>query len=169
MKAATIKELKEELNNLSSKELKELCLHLARFRKENKELLTYLLFESNDEEGFIENVKKEVDELFEQINKKNDYLIKKSLRKILRLIKRYARYSQKEETEVELLIYFCRGFLNFSTYVKSRPALKNLYNKQIENIRNRVKLLHEDLQFDFGTILDEMSNQMSDGDIISPL
>mgnify|MGYP000642523159 CR=1 FL=1 len=50
MKAVTIKQLKDELSHKTANELKELCLHLARFKKENKELLTYLLFESHDEE-----------------------------------------------------------------------------------------------------------------------
>ncbi len=65
MKAVTVKELREELTNCTPKELRELCLRLARFKKENKELLTYLLFESSDEVLFIEGVKKEVDEQFE--------------------------------------------------------------------------------------------------------
>jgi hypothetical protein len=58
MKAVTVKELKEELTNYTPKELRELCLRLARFKKENKELLTYLLFESSDEALYIESVKK---------------------------------------------------------------------------------------------------------------
>ncbi|HEX7493660.1 MAG TPA: hypothetical protein VF346_05525, partial [Bacteroidales bacterium] len=102
MKAVTIKELKDELTDYSPKELREICLRLARFKKENKELLTYLLFESSDEALYIASVKKDVDEQFEQINIKSHYLIKKSFRKILRTIRKFARYSQKKETEVEL-------------------------------------------------------------------
>jgi hypothetical protein len=43
MKAASILELKQELQHTSSKEIVELCLRLARFKKENKELLTFFL------------------------------------------------------------------------------------------------------------------------------
>jgi len=57
MKAVTIKELKDELANLSPKEIRELCLRLARFKKENKELLTYLLFESGDESVYVGSIK----------------------------------------------------------------------------------------------------------------
>ena len=46
MKAATVAQLKKELQFKSQEEIMELCLRLARFKKENKELLTYLLFES---------------------------------------------------------------------------------------------------------------------------
>ena len=44
MKAATLNELKHELSHLPAEELLDLCTRLARFKKENKELLTFLLF-----------------------------------------------------------------------------------------------------------------------------
>ena len=43
MKAAGVKAIKEELKNRDREELSELCLSLSKFKKENKELLTYLL------------------------------------------------------------------------------------------------------------------------------
>ena len=64
MKTATVKQLKDELKHNSSEELINLCLRLSRFKKENKELLTYLLFEAHDEDTYIENVKLEIDSLF---------------------------------------------------------------------------------------------------------
>ena len=156
MKAVTIKELKEELTNYSPKELRELCLRLARFKKENKELLTYLMFESSDESLYIEDVKKEIDEQFLQINKKSQYLIKKSFRKILRIIRKYSRYSPKKETEVVLLIYFCTRLKNFSPSIHKNTGLQNFYTRLIDSIRKKVKLLHEDLQFDYGTVLNSL-------------
>ena len=83
MKTVTVKELKQELTYRTPKELRDLCLRLSRFKKENKELLTYLLFESADELSYIEGVKKEMDEEFEQVNKTTYYYIKKSVRKNL--------------------------------------------------------------------------------------
>ena len=156
MKAVTVKELKEELTNSTPKELRDLCLRLARFKKENKELLTYLLFEASDEVLYIESVKKEIDEQFELINRKSHYLIKKSFRKILRTIRKYARYSQKKETEVELLVYFCTKLKKFTPSIQKNTGLQNFYNKQIEAIRKKVTHLHEDLQFDYGMELDEL-------------
>ena len=156
MKAVTIKELKEELANYSPKELRELCLRLARFKKENKELLTYLMFESSDESSYIEDVKKEIDEQFLQINKKSQYLIKKSFRKILRTIRKYSRYSPKKETEVALMIYFCTRLKNYSPSIHKNTGLQNFYTRLIDSIRKKVKFLHEDLQFDFGTELDSL-------------
>jgi len=66
MKAVTVTELKQELNNRSPKELLDLCLRLSKFKKENKELLTYLLFESSEEASYIESVKREIDQQFER-------------------------------------------------------------------------------------------------------
>src|SRR5512137_2763984 len=118
MKAVTVKELSKELLNRTPKELRDLCLRLARFKKENKELLTYLLFESSSEAAYVESIKKEVDQQFEQINKKSYYLIKKSFRKILRGIRKYCRYSLRKETEVELLVYFCQKLKKFTPSIQ---------------------------------------------------
>ncbi len=65
MKAATVQEIKQELQQLPQNKVTELCLRLARFKKENKELLTYLLFEADDTALYIKHVNEEVDELFE--------------------------------------------------------------------------------------------------------
>ena len=157
MKAVSIKELKEELTNYTPKELRDLCLRLARFKKENKELLTYLMFESSDEVMYIEGIKREVDEQFELINRKSQYLIKKSFRKILRTLRKYARYSSRKETEVELLVYFCSKLRKFNPSIKKNTGLENFYNKQIEAIRKKITLLHEDLQFDYGTELNALT------------
>jgi hypothetical protein len=158
MKAVSIKELKDELANCSPKEMRELCLRLARFKKENKELLTYLLFESSDEGLYIESVKNEVDLQFEQINKKSSYLIKKSFRKILRTIRKYSRYSPKKETEVELLLYFCTRMKKFNPSVHKNTGLHNFYIRLIETIRKKIVFLHEDLQFDYGAELNGLTS-----------
>ena len=47
MKTATVTVLKKELKYKSNDELLNLCLTLSKFKKENKELLTYLLFEAS--------------------------------------------------------------------------------------------------------------------------
>jgi len=157
MKAVSVKELKEELKHHTPKELLELCLRLAVFKKENKELLTYLLFEASNELSYVESVKNEINEQFEQINKKTYYLMKKSVRKILLHVKKYIRYSQNKQTEVELLIYFCTKLKDLKPSYRNSPRLINLYNGQIELIKKTLPALHEDLQHDFGMELNELS------------
>ena len=155
MKAASLKELKQELNAISHTELQELCLRLSRFKKENKELLTYLLFETSNEEAYIESVKTYMDEQFELVNTKSYFYIRKSLRKILTNTKKHIRYSPKKETEVELLLYYCEKLKNFSPSIKHSQQLVNVYNRQILLIKKIVGSLHEDLQYDYNiTIAD---------------
>ncbi len=149
MKAVTVKVLKTELSDRSHSELIELCLRLSRFKKENKELLTYLLFESSNEDGYIESVKNEIDEQFELINTKTYYFIKKSVRKILRSIKKYIRYSKSKETEIELLLYFCKKLIDFKPSINNNPVLKNICIREIISIKKKMVSLHEDLQYDY--------------------
>tara|TARA_R110002072_G_scaffold118631_1_gene250620 strand:- start:23652 stop:24128 length:477 start_codon:yes stop_codon:yes gene_type:complete len=149
MKAATVSEIKKELKYRSSDELEQLCLRLARFKIENKELLTYLLFEAQDEEIFIRGVKEEIDQLFETINTASYFYIKKTVRKILRKVKKYIRYSPHKETEVELLLYFCEKLKDFTPSIKRNITLTNLYLRQLEFIKKKIPRLHEDLQHDY--------------------
>ena len=149
MKAVTVKELKSELSHYSQKELVEMCLRLSKFKKENKELLTYLLFESSNEEGYIAGIKLEIDEQFAQVNTKTYYFIKKSVRKILRNIKTAIRYSKNKETEVELLLYFCKKLKDFKPSINKNTVLKNLFDREIAAIEKKMLVLHEDLQYDY--------------------
>lgn len=149
MKSASIQEIKQELKSLAPSRLSELCLRLAKFKKDNKELLTYLLFESDDEAAYIANVKKEIDEGFAELPKPNLYLTKKSLRKVLRITTKQIRYTASPQAEVELLTYFCRKLKDSRIPLRDSPVLTNLYNQQLKKIRSVVATLHEDLQFDF--------------------
>jgi hypothetical protein len=156
MKAVALPEIKKELKTLSSQEIEALCLRLARFKKENKELLTYLLFESHNETGYIETVKSYMDDEFELINTNSYFYIRKSVRKILRNVKKFIRYSQKKETEVELLLYFCEKLKDFKPSMKRSTQLYNMYKRQIVLVKKTVAKLHEDLQYDYNLILEEL-------------
>jgi len=149
MKAASLKEIKTELFSLHPKRLLELCLHLARFRKENKELLSYLLFEAQDEKGYIIEIKSEIDDLFKEVKKSNNYLAKKTVRKILAATNKYIKYSGLKQTEVELLIHFCKRLKKSGIPMPVNSALGNLYLRQIQKINKALASLHEDLQFDY--------------------
>lgn len=156
MKSATVSEIKKELGTRTQKELVELCLHLSKFKKENKELLTYLLYEAEDEASYIENIKIEIDEQFEEINTNSFYFIKKSVRKILRATKKYIRYSKQKETQVALLLHFCLKLKEFRPSIHKNIPLLNLYNRELEGIRKTIGSLHEDLQYDYQMTLDEL-------------
>ena len=156
MKAVSVVTIRKELKHLSATELAELCLRLSRFKKENKELLTYLLFESHNERGYIDSVKAYMDEEFKRINRDSFFYIRKSVRKILRNVKKYTRYSQKKETEVELLLYFCEILKDFKPSIKRSTQLQNMYNRQLLLAKKIINTLHEDLQYDYNLILEDL-------------
>ncbi|MGN6166409.1 MAG: hypothetical protein ACTHOF_17895 [Flavisolibacter sp.] len=149
MKAASSNEIKQELKELSQTKLVDLCLRLARFKKENKELLTYLLFEADDVEGYIRNVKQEIDESFAEINTSGIYYAKKSLRKILRTTNKYIRYTGNKQAEVELLLHFCEKMKHSGIRFQKSTALNNLYQSQIKKIKAAITTMHQDLQHDY--------------------
>ena len=156
METASVKKIKEELRDRPSQELLQIVLRLSKFKKENKELLTYLLFQTDDELGYVQEVKMEVDEQFALINTSSYYFMKKSIRKILRNIKKHSRYSGKKETEVELLIYFCRKMRGLEPSMYKNNTLVNLYDRQINLIKKNLPKFHEDLQHDYLLELKEL-------------
>lgn len=156
MKAATLNEIKQELTNLPSTRVLELCLRLGRFKKENKELLTYLLFEAHNIPEFIENSIIEIETQFDSINTSSVYFVKKSLRKILRLINKYSRYSGSANVEIELLIYFCTKINELKSSFKTNPVIFNIYQFQLKKINKVLATMHEDLQYDYQKQLDEL-------------
>lgn len=156
MKAATVHEIKQELQNCKPGELVELCLRLSRFKKENKELLTYLLFEAHDEEGFVTSVKNEIDELFSEINQSQLYFAKKSLRKIVRVINKYSRYSGVKETDLAIRIHFCTILKESGIPISQNAVINNLYLSQLKKINTVLATLHEDLQYDYRRQVDEL-------------
>ncbi|MEM1122805.1 MAG: hypothetical protein AAGJ18_20335 [Bacteroidota bacterium] len=156
MKAATVSELKKELNTRSEKEIIDLCLRLAKFKKENKELLTYLLYEADDETSYIRSVKAEIEESFAEINTSRVFYAKKTIRKILRTIKKYVRYSKKKQTEVELLLHFCVNIKKLPNNIRRNRVVTNIYDGQVRMMRKAMEKLHEDLQYDYGLELEEL-------------
>ena len=156
MKAASLSEIKKELKTLEADKLLELCMRMAKFKKESKELLTYLLFESHNERAYIENVKNEIDELFNELPKGNLYYVKKSLRKILRVVNRQIKYSGIKQTEVELRIHYCSRIKKSPVRMDRSPVLFNLYQQQLKKINDALAALPEDLRYDYQRELAEI-------------
>ncbi|MBL6871276.1 MAG: hypothetical protein ISQ95_01630 [Flavobacteriales bacterium] len=159
MKAATVKAIKEELNMRSREELVELCLSLSKFKKENKELLTYLLYEVSDELSFINSIKEEIDLAFKEVNRTSYYYLKKSIRKILRNTKKNIRYSKKKQTEVELILFYCNKLKNFTPPISKSIPLTRIFEREIQRIEKIVAKLDADLQYDYGNEIEIIRNE----------
>ena len=155
MKSASIIEIKKALKYRTHEELLEYCLAMARFKLESKELLTYLLFESENESAYIEGVKHYISDEFKNITATSFFLIKKSVRKILRQTKRYIRYSKKKETEAELLIHFSKELKKITPSISGSRVLTNMYLKQMELAKKAIAKLHPDLQYDLNSMLNQ--------------
>jgi hypothetical protein len=149
MKSVSVSDIKQELQNLPPKEVAELCLRLARYKKDNKELLGYLLFESHDREGYTNRIKEDIEEDFKEVNRTSLYQAKKTLRKILRLANKYVRYTANKETEAEVLIYYCTLLKSSGIPIHKNKVLSNLYQQQLKKIKVALETLHEDIQYDY--------------------
>lgn len=149
MKPASISDLKKELKHSSKEELIEYILRLSKFKKENKELTSYLLFDAADEDGYIEKVKGEIRTQFLEINTGSYYFINKGVRKILRNTKKHIRYTQNKETEVRLLLFFYKEARKIRPSITAHTGLNNLQNRLLISVKKTISQLHEDLQFDF--------------------
>jgi len=156
MKTVSLQEIKQELKTLPAKEIAELCLRLARFKKDNKELLAFLLFDAYNLEAFIEDVKTDMDEAFGNLNTSNIYLAKKTLRKVLRMANKYIRYIASKQAEVQLLSHFCIKLKESGIILNKNKALHNMYLQQIKKIHAALHALHPDIQYDFIKVINNL-------------
>jgi hypothetical protein len=156
MQTSTLAQLKKELQTLPQPQLVELCVRLAKYKKENKELVHYLLFEATDEQQFIKQVKQEIDEQFAEMNTSQMYYAKKTIRKILRGVNKHAKYSGIAQTNMELLIYFLQHMRKLEKLLYESNQLMNLYDAQLKKIHKELSKLHEDLQYDYQKELENL-------------
>jgi len=148
-------DLKKELQHLSGAEVAVLCLRLARFKKENKELLTYLLFKADDPDAFVQEYKEEMDAQFGKISGKS-YLVVKTLRKIATQMNNQIRYASSEVVKTELLLHFCSNYINFVDYHTNYKPLRSIFYRHAEKAKAAIQKLQEDLQHDYGNLYEAM-------------
>ncbi|GAB4247003.1 MAG: hypothetical protein Tsb0034_26090 [Ekhidna sp.] len=156
MKAASLALIKSELKQRTPEELLEICLRLGRFKKDNKELLTYLLFEAGDEQSYIKLLKEDIDDMMDEINTSHLYYVKKGLQKIVRSLNKSLRYSSQKQTEVEVRLYFCYQMKELGIAITRHSVINNLYHREIKRIEKALTSLHEDLQADYQYELDKL-------------
>lgn len=154
MKSASIQDIKKELQQLTQPQLVDYCLRLAKYKKENKELLNYLLFESTAAQNYIELVKVEVDNLFATVNYKQVFFAKKTLRKILRYCNKCIKHIGTKEAEIEILAHFCTSIQLSPLPISNYPVLFNMQQAQLKKIYASIQTLHPDLQYDYLKLID---------------
>lgn len=144
---------------LQPNELVELCLSLAKYKRDNKAFLGYLLFEANNKIFFTNSVKSEIDEHFQTIDpQQNLYYVKKGLRKLLRTLGKYSKFTGDKAFTADVLIYFCSKLKNSGIPYQKSPLLVNLYAQQLKKINSLVDKFHEDLKLDYIQEIEKISN-----------
>lgn len=155
IKINSVNFIKKQLQSLPKEVLIEHCLRMAKYKKDNKELLNYLLFEQGYEEDYITEIKADIKTAFAEINRETFYYAKKNIRRIHKMTTKHIKHSGKKETEIELLIFFCLHMRNCGvSFIESR-VMTNLYQRQITNIEKALHALHEDIRIDYEEELNE--------------
>lgn len=153
MNNTSINDIRKTLLSREPHELTAICLRLAKYKKENKELLSYILYDSDDEQVYIDNLKQEVDELFDMLVYTSAYKYTKQIRKILRYINKHIKYSGLPATQVDLLVYFCQKLRKKMRHV---TALETIYTQQLKKIDTALSKLHEDIQYDYAKQVEDL-------------
>lgn len=153
----SLAQIKKELEHLPQPELVQLLLRTAKFKKENKELLFYLLFESNDVDGFVLQCKKEITKQFKEVNKTHVYYAKKSIRKILRWVNKQIKFSNQPIVTIELLMHFIHELKQLNSLLEQSNQLLHVYLNQYKKVKLTIAKLHEDLQYDYTNLLEKLT------------
>ncbi|MCC6251090.1 MAG: hypothetical protein IT238_01355 [Bacteroidia bacterium] len=161
MKVASSNEIKKALQSLDSKEVVNICMTLAKYKKDNKELLSFLLFESDDIHQYMEEVKGMIDDYFDYVEIRGFKDLIKKIRKIIRLSNKYIKYSSSKRVEVDVSIHLCRKLVPFVKKLDS-VTIKNIYIKQLDKIEKSLSKLEEDLQFDYINDLENLKRINND-------
>ncbi len=156
MKSASLAEIKKELSYLSHLQLLEICLRLSKFKKVNKDLINYLLFEAHDEAEYIKKVKEIIELRFEEMPFSSLFFTTKYIRKTLRIVKLYIQFSSNKQTEIELMLFFCAQLKISVQQWRKYVAIANLYERQLDKISKDLSKLHEDLQYDYTKELEKL-------------
>lgn len=156
MKAASLNVLKKEMAMLSHQQLLEMLLQVSKYKKENKELLSYLIFDAGDKDAFVKEVKSEMDDMFKEVNTYSVYYTKKDIRKLLKWVQKYIKFSGDKEMEVDFLLHFCRKMNTSGLKMRQDKVLQNIYWMQLKKVEKALSSLHDDLQYDYRQALDKL-------------
>jgi hypothetical protein len=151
----SLNQIKKELQSLTPAEMVELCLKLTKFQKTNKEVVAFLLFESQDIELFIETQKEWVSNAFATSYWNTYYMTKKHLRKILSHIAKQSKISGNVFVEIELRYMVIKKMEEFKLADPNYPVVWNMYLRQKMLISKKIEKLHEDYQMDYTYMLED--------------
>lgn len=148
MKPESLTILKKELKKCSPEEAQEIVLRLARAKKENKELLTYLLSYGEDAAEYADDVQEELDLAFEDLGHR-PYFAAKTLRKMLREITKFKRFTKSDRYMVQLLLHFCERTVGHFGPGLRHQSTQGIIFRTMLKVKKVLDKMHDDLQADF--------------------
>jgi hypothetical protein len=163
MRPASIQEIRNQLHHETPEALIDLILRLARFKQENKALVTYRIFDSIDEDAFVVSVQQMISEVFVGVNPA-PYLAKKTIRKAIRMGNQAIKYSGIPTTEISILLCLLQEMEQAQVDISSSPVLINLAKGLFKRAKKCHDGLHEDLQFEYRTKIQDISNWLMEMD-----
>jgi hypothetical protein len=155
MDTASIKQLKDTLSTLGREALIGLLLRMVKFKKENKELLTFLLFEADDLDTYVHEITLLIEDEFENYRLKTAYYKRKGCRRVLRMLKKYIKYAADKEVEVRLLLAYVSMIAKSKPFINDR-VIQKIALRQLLLAEKSIVKLHEDLQYEYKLELEEL-------------
>jgi len=143
-----LNDLKKDIQDLPHAEVSRLLLRLARLKTENKELLHYLLYFEHDAMAYAEEMKAEVLLPFTEAFV-NSWTLGKKLRKSLRLVAKYARFTGNRAGESELLLSLVELYLENYRFEFRQTALARIAVRCMKKVSDNFDRIHEDFRADY--------------------
>ena len=158
MKFPTLAQLKKELSYLNEKELIGLVADLSKFSRDNKSYLFFKLNEKDNPRLYLEMVQEELEADFSMARGDHSYYAKKAAQKLRRKMNKLLKLSKVKTDQIEVLLFFCEKLREYGFLRHRNPVLDNLYQTQLAKAVKLISGLHEDLQFDYESRVDELVN-----------
>jgi membrane-anchored protein YejM (alkaline phosphatase superfamily) len=149
MNVLSLSEIRKNLKHLSDEELCVILTKLAKFKKVNKEYVSFLLLNESNEDLYVEEVKEHLLELLENLNQSSIQYAKKTLRKVLKILRQCAAFSEKDVTQLDLSIFFCHELNKLQRSIRNHSIVQGMYNREITRMDKVLKAMHEDLVSDY--------------------
>ncbi len=159
MKAASIKQLRTEIGNLPPHKLAALTERLIKYKKDNKELASYIIFYEEDEAGFADDVETALEEQFGLINFKTAFFAKKGLRKMIRIANKFLRYTPNKSTQARIIMDVLSRLALIPASLKKNTQIKNMQVSLLKKLDDILLQVHQDERHDFEKQLKEKKYQ----------
>ena len=148
--------LKKDLKFLSESETQDLLIDLIKFSRENKAYLFFKLYEKDNPGMYVEMIEEVLEEEFDKARVTHAYYAKKSLQTIRRKMNKLLKLSKNKADQAEVILFFCEQVKDLGFLKHRNPVINNIYESQKAKITQLISKLHEDLQYDLTSRLEEL-------------